>query len=285
MHFQSLSGDSRSALAGRNVSNAFTLIELLVVIAVFAILAALLLSVIAGVKRKSQQANCVHNLGQLGIALQGFVADNHMYPLEANVQYAGGGSPESLTGWKTALQNELSKSEPVRTTNRWFEKGVWDCPAAQRPSDLPKSMGYVDYGYNSRGVFSLGRDRDSLGLGGHQGPATSKFVDTSAVRDSEIVNPTDMMAIADSFMGNGTNIMDGGGFWRTPEIPHSWSFWPNNQQVAKRTSARHLGKANVAFCDGHVESSTLKSLFEDTSDAALSRWNRDHRPHFERLMQ
>ena len=78
MRFQSLSGDSRSALAGRNVSNAFTLIELLVVIAVFAILAALLLSVIAGVKRKSQQANCVHNLGQLGIALQGFVADNHM---------------------------------------------------------------------------------------------------------------------------------------------------------------------------------------------------------------
>jgi len=43
------------------------------------------------------------------------------------------------------------------------------------------------------------------------------------------------------------------------------------------------GKANVVFCDGHVESPTLQFLFADTSDAALSRWNRDHQPHRERL--
>ncbi len=40
---------------------------------------------------------------------------------------------------------------------------------------------------------------------------------------------------------------------------------------------------NVVFCDGRVESPTLKFLFEDTSDAALSRWNRDHLPHREKL--
>jgi len=43
------------------------------------------------------------------------------------------------------------------------------------------------------------------------------------------------------------------------------------------------GKANVVFCDGHVESPTLQFLFEDTSDASLSRWNRDHLPHREKL--
>jgi hypothetical protein len=32
-----------------------------------------------------------------------------------------------------------------------------------------------------------------------------------------------------------------------------------------------------------VESPTLQFLFEDTSDAALSRWNRDHQPHREKL--
>jgi prepilin-type processing-associated H-X9-DG protein len=42
-------------------------------------------------------------------------------------------------------------------------------------------------------------------------------------------------------------------------------------------------KANVAFCDGHVESPTLQYLFADTSDEALVRWNRDHQPHRERL--
>jgi prepilin-type processing-associated H-X9-DG protein len=46
---------------------------------------------------------------------------------------------------------------------------------------------------------------------------------------------------------------------------------------------RHQGKANVVFCDGHVESPTLPFLFADTSDAALSRWNRDHQPHREKL--
>jgi prepilin-type processing-associated H-X9-DG protein len=46
---------------------------------------------------------------------------------------------------------------------------------------------------------------------------------------------------------------------------------------------RHQGKANVVFCDGHVESPTLPFLFADTSDAALSRWNRDHLPHREKL--
>jgi prepilin-type processing-associated H-X9-DG protein len=47
--------------------------------------------------------------------------------------------------------------------------------------------------------------------------------------------------------------------------------------------ARHQGKANVVFCDGHVESPTLEFLFADTSAAALSRWNRDHLPHREKL--
>jgi len=51
------------------------------------------------------------------------------------------------------------------------------------------------------------------------------------------------------------------------------------------TLPRHQGRANVLFCDGHVESATLKFLFEDTSDVALSRWNRDHQPHREELEQ
>jgi prepilin-type processing-associated H-X9-DG protein len=49
------------------------------------------------------------------------------------------------------------------------------------------------------------------------------------------------------------------------------------------TLTRHQGKANVVCCDGHVESPTLRLLFEDTSDAALVRWNRDHLPHRDRL--
>jgi prepilin-type processing-associated H-X9-DG protein len=53
--------------------------------------------------------------------------------------------------------------------------------------------------------------------------------------------------------------------------------------AVQRIFLSHQGKANVVFCDGHVESPTLPFLFADTSDAALSRWNRDHQPHREKL--
>ena len=75
-----------------------------------------------------------------------------------------------------------------------------------------------------------------------------------------------MMAIGDSVVG-GIDFMRQG----------------LNYLEQRGASARHHGKLNVVFCDGHVESPTLQFLFEDTSDEALSRWNRDHQPHREKL--
>lgn len=46
---------------------------------------------------------------------------------------------------------------------------------------------------------------------------------------------------------------------------------------------RHKGYSNILFCDSHVESVKLTTLYEDTSDAALARWNRDHLPHRDQL--
>jgi prepilin-type processing-associated H-X9-DG protein len=87
------------------------------------------------------------------------------------------------------------------------------------------------------------------------------------VKESEVLSPSDMIVIGDSFLG--------GVF-----------FMRENLQTLDRNgraSSRHQGRANVAFCDGHVESPTLQFLFANNSDAALSRWNRDHQPHRERL--
>jgi len=86
-----------------------------------------------------------------------------------------------------------------------------------------------------------------------------------------------MIAIADDFYGGNGIIEDGGlVIGRTSGLQDYYG-------STKRSYARHQGKANVVFCDGNVESPTLQFLFEDTSDEALSRWNRDHLPHRERL--
>jgi prepilin-type processing-associated H-X9-DG protein len=86
-----------------------------------------------------------------------------------------------------------------------------------------------------------------------------------------------MVAIGDGFDGGNGIIRDGGmALWRTYGVQ-------DYLESTKRSYARHQGKANVVFCDGHVESPTLQFLFADTSDEALCRWNRDHLPHRERL--
>ena len=244
--------------------------ELLVVIAVIGILAALLLTAVSQAKRRALQAQCANNVRQLGIALQGYLTENHAYPMHRNLTPRATAS--DTDHWQQALQESGLGSTKTNGFLDLVQRGVWKCPNANIPADYPEE-GYVSYGYNFYGVQSNGNWTNSLGLGGH-----SWGVSDWLVKESEVVSPSEMIAMGDGFAGANGKLRDGVG-----NIGRAYLKIFADFGGTPRAYARHQGKANVVFCDSHVESPTLKFLFEDTSDEALSRWNRDHLSHREKL--
>jgi prepilin-type processing-associated H-X9-DG protein len=252
------------------------LVELLGVIGIIGILAALLLTATTQARRRAQQIQCASNLRQIGIGLNQFVAENHVFPLFLNPEFRQGRYPEHSGAWYGAIRQ--AGLPGGHTGWNVTDTGVWHCPGA--PTRIfTITDKYWEYGYNAFGISPRGSS-DSLGLGGHKGdqdfPGPIRPY-APPVAESEVIKPSDMMAVGDGFKGKNGVIRDGEfEFWRVRVVQL-------DPESTKRSYARHQGKANVVFCDGHVEAPTLKSLFDGTNDAVLVRWNRDHLAHQEQL--
>ena len=265
--------------------SALTLIELLVVIGILSVLATLYLTALSNAKAKGLQTQCANNLRQLGIALEQFVSDHHAYPFLMENSNPPNGFPKE--NWLDAL-GPYAGGYRLNTGRKPYQSaGLFHCPGANPPAcpTFPEGIVYIDYGYNALGICRFFDTNGSLGLSPSMGSYTnqptplpvSPYEVNQPVRESQIASPPDMMAIGDGFVGNSRIIRDSGGsLWRTSG---AWDLVGST----RRAHARHRGKANVVFCDGHVEAPALQTLFGADSDSALRRWNRDNQPHRERL--
>ena len=247
----------------------FTLIELLVVVGILGILASLLTTAIISAKTRASNIQCTANLKQLGVSLNRFVQDNACYPLNSNPDPTN--VPDHGNIWHRSLFPEQVQVEVEYSRGR----GVFQCPAAPTPTIFPKNLGFASFGYNSRGLTG-NTNEQPLGIGGDK-LVPGDWRTKSPTHESEVANPSTLIAIGDGLVGWNGVIRDGvlALERRADAIEYFGS--------TKRAQKRHRGKANIVFCDGHVEGVPLTTLFTDTSDAALSMWNKDGLPHRERL--
>lgn len=251
------------------VASGFTLTELLVVIAVVGLLLALSAPALARVKRAAIQVRCSANLRQLGLMTRMFVDDYGCYPPFAKwegfqLSYWPGLLAEASEG---RLTQEVQSGRPT----------VFACPSPH--ARVPAGGGHVTYGYNGVGYAFKG-------LSGQVG-SSAETVGGPLVKEAEILVPSDLIMLGDGMERTRCGLLFGAGIslkrWLLHEPPGIQR--GQLQIIDGRMRARHGGRAAVVFADGHVWTAKLESLFEDTSDAALERWNRDHAPHREWLVK
>jgi len=138
------------------------------------------------------------------------------------------------------------------------------------------------YGYNAVGYRNGPRSLPFYGLAGNW---PDEFTPVRPTKESEVKVPADMLAIGDNFYtGPLRKVLFSGDMMMRDDagITCVGITTAELKTLAKWAEQRHRGRANVVFCDGHVEGPAIKALFYDTSDAALRRWNKDNEPHRER---
>jgi prepilin-type processing-associated H-X9-DG protein len=152
---------------------------------------------------------------------------------------------------------------------------VFQCPSdhSGRPLSPSRWNSPLSYGYNGYGVGPTALT-NQLGLNGRFISPREHFAPS---RESDVVIPSQMMAIGDTF---------GGAVYFDRDAPSGFVILWNghlNDENLNYILARHQGCLDVVFCDGHVESPKVGFLFTNTSDVALVRWNRDRLPHRDQL--
>lgn len=207
----------------------FTLVELIAAIAVIAILAALLMAGLGLTQERANATQCVSNLRQLALANLSYAADH-------DSQYVTAQEPTNLIRWHGVRDSAEGKFDPTRGPLAPYlgtDGRVKRCPSLKNVLSGGASFedGTGGYGYNAA---YIGGTPLNIWAAEHTGqverPAqTVMFTDTAFPKAEGLQEYAYCEA------------------WQT-EYP----LLRFRGKLSASVHFRHLGRANVAWCDGHV---------------------------------
>ncbi len=238
--------------------SAFTLIELLVGIGIIMILAALLFPALGSVRQRAQNAGCVSNLHQLGVAMGLWLGDYGCYPAPKS-DGDGDEYPDSCREWdftgsgdtkgRPSLFRTLYTPEAIPFLYQFNPPGsrlyhlkntIFVCPAAVAGQGIPPSTSVNDYQSRAYGMNSV-----AAGGGSVAGW-------TLPIYPSRLASPSKTFLLIDCADPCGDLYY----IYQDASNPKSFS----------SVSDRHQGHLNALYCDLHVGSINPADISKSKAD-------------------
>lgn len=207
----------------RSSPRAFTLVETLVVICILAILTALVVPAVDGMRDRGLATECLSNLRQLAVGQATYASDN-------NGSFTPAYTSESGLVWQARLLPYLSVRESENpNVQRADASSIFNCPARE---DRGEPREEVPVGNSSIGLNNFMLD-----------PVHWDF------RANRVERPSRTILMAEMTPGN----------WDYLATSDHRVFYGSDAS-APTPGFRHAGgrAANAVFCDGHVEALSVE---------------------------
>lgn len=219
---------------------AFTLVELLVVVAIVAMLISLLLPAVHAARGAARRIQCMNNLKQIGIAFHCYLDDHDgRFPRSSHSALA---FREIPWGYAIAPYIDPSVDSKSGALPSGLINGLYRCPDDERPNEQT-------WGYGKNVWFELQSSETGELLGRERGPTYTHLQRIRATSRTVLLAELNTHSWSDHVMAH---------FWYLGGVT----------EVA---TARHAGRSNFLWVDGHVSLAEFKETFDIEAD--VDCWN------------